>query len=346
MVGTLKAMTDVNVALIEHQKYKENMSDLQTKYDALYAELQSIKASKASNDIHIAVPSNVASTGVPTNGALHNSRVYELEQEICMQSQSLRNLEDSWSYTIKTLQDYAFRLNNLDQHSRLLNLLIHGLTGIPTGENSKGVVFSEWVARQINRLLPDLAETITAQHISVAHPLPTRSSSAKSCIIVRFVRRDIRNLLFYRKRDLKGSGVSFSEHLTTANLELYNEARKLNNAITWTSQCKIFVKIGDTKKAIYCKRDIEQLKELRPMQAPVADVNNVVEQHVSSTTNPEQYVPDHKSFPALSAGKENNSKNNHSTVTTKRGGKAGESSRGNGRGRGIKSSTPRGYKKT
>ena len=335
----------VDAALDEHGRYKRDMSNLQGKYDELYEELQLLKASQPTNPTDISSsPKDVSS------GGSHSAKVNWLEKEIYNHSHALRNLQDNWSYAMNTLQDYSYRLNNLEQYTRLLNLLIHGLTGIPTGEDSKGLAFSQWVADQINKLLPNLAEPITVQHIDVAHPLHTRSSTAKSCIIVRFVRRDIRNQLFYTKRNLKGSGVSFSEHLTTANLDLYNEARKLTNAITWTSQCKVFVKLGNIKKAVHCKRDIEQLKELRPMQAPV--INHVIDQTTPASTSnkntsdsdpsPEQYIADPKMFPTLSstAGVDF-SKTNNSSVTTKRGGKAGESSRGNGRGRGSKS--PRGY---
>ena len=154
---------------------------------------------------------------------------------------------------MELLYNYSCRLDHIEQYSRLYSLLILGLTNIPTGFEDKGLVFSDWVAKQINKLLPNLPEKITVQHIDVSHPLPTRSSTAKSCIIVKFCRRDIRNMLFYKKRELKGTGVSFSEHLTPANLELYKEAQKLEGATTWTSQCKIFVQFGEgNKKMIPC----------------------------------------------------------------------------------------------
>ena len=314
----------INEVLEEHGRCKAELTDYKSKYEELRKELEALKASKQSTTE--GMPDKA---GIRTNDA-SKTKVDNLEKEIAEHSNALSSLGDRWDYTIELLHNYCNRLDKLEQYSRLYSLLIHGLRNIPTGFEDKGLVFSDWVANEINKLLPNLPEKLTAQHIDVSHPLPTRSATAKSCIIVKFCRRDIRNMLFYNKRELKGSGVSFSEHLTPANLDLYNEAQKVEGAITWTSQCKIFIKVGNgNKKMISCMRDIDILRK----QEANTDDSRTSEQNLNhdmphNTSTIDGLVVDSTSFPLLSNG--------NNTQSSKRGGTQFN------RGRGCGNSTTRG----
>ena len=242
----------VTQALQEHNNYKVELDNQKIKYEELSKELAAVKKQLAEKE-------------EMTENAAMSSRLDKFEKELTENTAAIRELDSRWNTVANLLQEYeAFknnvnhRLNLIDQYSRLSSLLIHGLLNIPTGKEFKGLKFSIWVAAELTRLLPSLTAPITAQHIDVAHPLPTKSRSSKSVVIVKFCRRDIRNEIFYAKRDLKGSGISISEHLTTANLNLYNEAQKVPNSKTWTSQCKIFIKVeGHDKKVVNSKQDID-----------------------------------------------------------------------------------------
>ena len=99
---------------------------------------------------------------------------------------------------------------------RQWNLLIHNVTDMPVnysnGKVIKGLRFSNWVAGKLNSLFPSLPIRITAEEISVSHPLRLKNKLSKqNVIVVRFVRRDVRNEIFYSKSQLKGTGITISQ---------------------------------------------------------------------------------------------------------------------------------------
>ena len=243
----------IHEALQEHSKLKDELSSQKDKYDELLKDLDDVRKQLAEKEVKA--------------GDDLSSKLNKIDKEIGKNTEAITELDNRWTSVAELLHNYECfkasvnsRLNDIEQYSRLYSLIIHGLLNIPTGKDNKGLKFSIWVAGEINRLMPGLTGPITAQHIDVAHPLPTKSNGSKSAVIVKFCRRDIRNEVYYAKRCLKGTGVSISEHLTSSNLDLYNEARKITNCVTWTSQCKIFVKIdGTEKKVIRCQSDIDNL---------------------------------------------------------------------------------------
>ena len=318
-------------ALHEHGQCKADLTDYKAKYEELYKEVQALKASAPSTAEEVSDKVSTAS-----ENRVFQTKLGKIEKEITQNNNALNTLGERWDHAMELIYNYSCRLDHIEQYSRLYSLLILGLTNIPTGFEDKGLVFSDWVAKQINKLLPNLPEKITVQHIDVSHPLPTRSSTAKSCIIVKFCRRDIRNMLFYKKRELKGTGVSFSEHLTPANLELYKEAQKLEGATTWTSQCKIFVKFGEgNKKMISCMRDIDLLRQqvTYPHDIP-SEEKQSHDVPYTNTVSSKDFISYPASFPMLS----------NQNINPKRG--AAYSGRGRSRGnsglRGTRGS-PRGY---
>ena len=331
----------IDEAIGEHDKYKGQIIDFEAKYHELYAEVQSLKASKSSDNKPNTAPSKSTSDDNSSNQA-DMSKLEYLEQEILKQSRALHELGASWDYTMRSLEENAYRLNKIEQYSRLYSLLIHGLKNIPNGVKDKGLIFSKWVVDQINRLLPNLPEPVTVQDIDISHPLPTKSKNAKSCVIVKFCRRDIRNMLFYAKRALKGTGVTFSEHLTPVNLALYNEAQKLEGATTWTSQCKIFVKIGDIKNVISCMNDIDLIRHRVTPSNLVTVVEN--SQNISTNgtldknTDMLTSVANSTEFPAL-----NSSTSNHNNRKSARGGAHSNRGKHTGPNKTRGSHSPRGY---
>ena len=107
--------------------------------------------------------------------------------------------------------------------------------------------FCEWVAEQINALLPNLYKPVTADHIDHAHPLRTRKPGG-NVVIVRFDNRAVRYMVYGAKKDLKHStqpNVSFTEHLTNENLRLLHEAKGIvGRDNVWTDNCFVLAKAG------------------------------------------------------------------------------------------------------
>ena len=152
-------------------------------------------------------------------------------------SASISELQDVWSDVDHKLNNFSRRLDDHDQYSRSNSLKIRGLNDIPV--KTYGLQFSEYVIRKLKELFPNIADKLKIEDIDVSHPLPTRNNQ-KSCIIIKFVRRDIKNLVFFEKKELKKSPLklSITEHLTAKNLWLLDEVRSMvgfKNA--WSSQC-------------------------------------------------------------------------------------------------------------
>ena len=150
-------------------------------------------------------------------------------------------LEDKWSKIDDTLDKLSNRINDVDQYGRLYNLKIKNVAGVPT--KLKGLPFSRYVAELLNRLFcRHLICPIHVNDIDISHPL-YRMSNGNHVIIVRFVRRDVRDAIFYKREILAhtNSGIHITEHLTAENTRLLKSAEKtLGKEKVWTEQCKIY----------------------------------------------------------------------------------------------------------
>ena len=88
-----------------------------------------------------------------------------------------------------SLDKFSRRLNDIDQYLRKNSLLLHGLLDLPV--KTYGLQFSEYIINKLKQLLPTIADKLKVEDIDVSHPLRTKSNR-KSCVIIKFVRRDIK----------------------------------------------------------------------------------------------------------------------------------------------------------
>ena len=146
------------------------------------------------------------------------------------------------------LDKITLRVEEQERYSKLYNLLIHGLANVPKYDPARATEFCEWVAKQINDLLPNLCKPVTADHIDHAHPLRTVKPNS-NVVIVRFDNRAMRYVVYGAKSELKNSTqpkVSFTEHLTFENMRLMNEAKKIvGRDNVWSDNCFVLAKAGD-----------------------------------------------------------------------------------------------------
>ena len=152
--------------------------------------------------------------------------------------------------------------NATDQYSRRNSFLLHKLKNIPV--HLKGIKFAMWVANELNRRLCGLSHEITYHDIDAAHPLPNRKDpeAPPTVVVVKFVSRNTRNMLYYKKGQLKFSNddVSITEHLTHYNGEVLRKAKtKFGKQNAWSDQCKLFVSCGGKRVEIETKEDVEKL---------------------------------------------------------------------------------------
>ena len=122
-------------------------------------------------------------------------------------------------------------------------------------------LYTVWVTEQIVKLLPQLDFVMLPDYISVAHPI-FKDGEMTNTVIVRFTHRDVRNAIFFNKTKIVDKNVYINEQLTNRNRELLKEAKEIvgpRNA--WSSQCKLYAKVGADRIKIISEDDLILLKE-------------------------------------------------------------------------------------
>ena len=255
-------------------RIEASKDDLQAALDSKTDELNKLKAdfedfkefvkkqSKPKEDVVNSIPEEIS-----------NSKADEIIKVIkeCNDNEVIKEksleymntLELRWNQIdagLGEIQQLKRRIDYMDQYYRRNSLLLHGYKNIP--KKLFGYMFCEWVAEQINTF-PMLAFPISPAEIDCAHPMPT--VSGKTVIIVKFVRRAVRDEIFYKKKFLKhrvGPKISVTEHLTAANLGLLNEAKKIvESKNVFSKNCKVYAKWGKDKFVISDTNDLKKLKD-------------------------------------------------------------------------------------
>ena len=171
----------------------------------------------------------------------------------------ISHLEDRWSKNDENICKILSRCNSVEQYGRLYNLIIDDVLGVPY--RLKGIPFSRFVVRLLNSLLGRyLCNPICLNDIDKSHPL-FKKSNGKYVLIVRFVRRDVRDDIFYKVKHIpKGSGITITENLTADNRKLFNSAiQTLGRNNVFTDQCKIYAHVNGKKIHIENESDIAKL---------------------------------------------------------------------------------------
>ena len=145
------------------------------------------------------------------------------------------------------------RHNDDAQYSRRNSLLLKKLRNVP--KNCHGTNFSKFVAREINRLLPELSMSVTHHHIDASHPL--NNENMNSPIVVKFVSRDLRNEIYNARNFITDPHVTISEHLTPQNHTLLTKAQDATSyEDAWSNQGKIYMKLEGSTKRVNSLSDI------------------------------------------------------------------------------------------
>ena len=171
---------------------------------------------------------------------------------------------------IKSLLDSNNKLFNrvcdLEQYSMKNSLLLLGHLGI--NPKLKGTQFSKKIVNFLNTYLffPNinnrklLCKKISLYDIDTSHPLKSRNSDSAPVTIIKFVRRDLRNEIFFNRKELlKRAGVTVVEHLTSRNKLLLKKAESIaGKDNTWSNQGVVFMKLNEVKYKITCEKDLPQ----------------------------------------------------------------------------------------
>ena len=151
-----------------------------------------------------------------------------------------------------------YDLDQQEQYSRRNCLLIHGLSTSEVASKTNYLGFENYIIELLNKYTKS---EICKYDIDIAHPLPATRNSQKKSVIVNFIRRSVKDFIYYSKRSFKGSGLAITESLTKRRLHLMNEAKSsFGKQHVWSMNGQIFVNINNARYCIKHRNDINKLK--------------------------------------------------------------------------------------
>ena len=186
------------------------------------------------------------------------------------QSQKLNDLESALENERKKNQEATATFENLAQYLRGDSLEI---SGIPLSKDCSPNDFVIAVGKAID--VP-----VNEEDISTSHPLTSYNSDAPPKKIVKFTRRDVRNVYYAKRRkiikiktnELPDLGVTervniyISESLTLFKKKLFGAVNSVKKRLRWkhiwTQNGRIFLKEAERSKPIYIDsyKDLEDFK--------------------------------------------------------------------------------------
>lgn len=173
----------------------------------------------------------------------------------------ISNLKIAIDQLAKKVTQNEIQLDNLEQYSRSNCLILHGCQDIPHSSNN--IEFENYVINTLNTRL-QLPNPLNSMDIDICHILPSKKN--KNPIIIKFVRRSVRNLVYASKSNLKslrsdGPQLSITEALTKRRLRLVAEARKIFGfKNVWTMKGSVYCVHKNTKYQIRDLNDISKIK--------------------------------------------------------------------------------------
>ena len=170
-----------------------------------------------------------------SSGKGHKELLEELTQSITGIKATIKDLA-------KQIEEKEKRMDDLEQYGRSNCLILHGCIDLPK-ENAGYVTFENFVLDTLNSR-QKFAHPIHNSDIDICHVLPSRKG--KNAIIIKFVRRSIRNQVFNNKSLLKATKESdpklaITESLTRRRSKLLEQSKKVFGfQNVWTQKGNIF----------------------------------------------------------------------------------------------------------
>ena len=248
-------LADVKAQLAMHKSVLQKIMTLGTTEES------------STESLHSSDPSLVLEQLQKNVNLLPAETVQRIRQEASEAYPNILNLENKVRNIDHSLQNLSFKLNNMEQYSKEWNILIKGLKNLPVrptdpvGRNAFEFNFIEHICNVLNDLLATkLYKPLHPSDIERAHILFQGSKQGNPVVIVRFVRRVVRNNVFFSRKHLKGTKVSISDHLSKYNLSLLKEAINIfGSDNTWSCLSKIYVRFGGRSHCIKTFYDIDKL---------------------------------------------------------------------------------------
>ena len=226
------------------------------------------------------------------NNNLNAQQLADIQGEATLAHSGITALENKASSLDTHVNNLLFDVNDIQRYLREWNLLIHGLRNIPgkkVNQTLDDYEFDliEYLCTELNERLGNyLRQPLNPTDFDRAHILYQGPKKVdKPVVIIRFVRRVVRNNVFFKRRNLKGSGISISDHLTYYNRFLMNAAiSHLGFEHTWSSMGRIFANVNGVRNEITSEDCITQLANTLATPPPPDTRRSVPEGNLTSTS--------------------------------------------------------------
>ena len=178
--------------------------------------------------------------------------------DVAQQSQQLQSMDDSIKKLELMVEEMAIavkesnkKIDDLEQYGRRNCLILHGVQDFPNSTTYGE--FELYVLHKLNSRL-NLEYKISSEDIDTCHVLPSRTSKSKP-IIIKFVRRSIKELVYANKRRLKANNdnekLGLTESLTRRRLNILFESKKaFGFSNVWTQNGNIFCFYNEKRQVI------------------------------------------------------------------------------------------------
>ena len=219
-------------------KFVQQIEDLKKEYEAKLKEARTNKDETAP----------VGSTPSPSTNA--DKLIEEVRQSVGSVLSQLKLAENDIRHNSFMASYNEERYEEGNQYGRVSTLLAHKLEGIP--EKQYGKEFYDFVLKFLNERFPSKECKVERHHIDIAHTLRTRNKKSKPVLLIKFCNRWVRDMIYFNKRDLKGSGISISEHLTPFTRQLLDAAATSFGAENvWTRNCIVTALVSSSKRVSF-----------------------------------------------------------------------------------------------
>ena len=231
--------------------------NLQMMLKSVQQELKSIKEAQTRYEKEYTQKPSAAAAAAPSvSGSVVNQegQLKSIRKAIENMDNILRKLEeDVWKN--------CRRIDDLEQYSRRNCLILHGCK-IPAQESYSE--FESYVIHKLNSKL-EISPAITTHDIDTCHVLPSRKKSSNTPIIIKFVRRSVRNAIYAMKKKLKAKKnddekLSITEFLTRRRLQLLRSAKQtFGLGSAWTLNGNVYCMHKNKRYIIDDFNDIDKL---------------------------------------------------------------------------------------
>ena len=244
----LEKENDTEVQALEKVQYWKNqyselersllqkIDDLKAEYETKLKEAQDTKTSNTS----ITTPSPPSSI---------NQLIQEVKSNVGNAMSGLKQAENDILNISLKVSNNEERIEEGDQYGRVSSLLAHKLEGIPVKQFGKE--FYDFVLKFLNEKFPSKECDVERHHIDIAHTIKSRKKDSKPVLLIKFCNRWVRDMIFFCKKDLKGTGISITEHLTPYTRQLLDAAKQCYGVgNVWTRNCIVTALVNGNKTPI------------------------------------------------------------------------------------------------